>query len=60
MPRRGGGGVIAFPGGSMNLLGGLGGLLPWGLPATLPRIVCCIVRLTCLGVREVRRSPVFR
>ena len=56
----GGGGVIAFPGGSMNLLGGLGGPLPWGLLATLPRIVCWIVRLTCLGVREVRRSPVFR
>ena len=43
----------------MNLLGGLGGALPWGIPATLPRIVCWIVRLTCLGVREVRRSPVF-
>ena len=44
----------------MNLLGGLGGTLPWGMPATLPRIVCWIVRLTCLGVREVRRSPVFQ
>ena len=43
----------------MNLLGGLGGPLPWGLLATLPRIVCWIVRLTCLGAMEVRRSPVF-
>ena len=56
----GGGGVNAFLGGGMTLLGGLGGPLPWGLPATLPRIVCWIVGLTCLGVREVRRSPVFR
>ena len=44
----------------MTLLGGLGGPLPWGLPATLPRIECWIVGLTCLGVREVRRSPVFQ
>ena len=55
----GGSGVIAFPGGSMNLLGGLGGPLPWGLPATLPKIICWIISLTCLGVRGVRRSPVF-
>ena len=30
------------------------------MPATLPRIVCWIVGLTCLGVREVGSSPVFR
>ena len=30
------------------------------MPATLPRIVCWIVGLTCLGVREVRSSPVFQ
>ena len=59
-PNWGGGGVVAFPGGGMNLLGGLGGPLPWGLPATLPKIICWKISLTYWGIRGVRRSPVFR
>ena len=36
------------------------GALPWGLPATLPKTICWIISLTCLGVRGVRGSPVFQ
>ena len=50
MPSGGVGGDVAFPGGSLNLLGGLGGALPWGMPATLPRdslLDCWIDLLGC-------------
>ena len=38
----GGGGIIAFPGGGVHLLGGLGGPMPRGAPAALPKSVVLI------------------
>ena len=38
----GGGGIVAFPGGGVDLLGGLGGPMPRGAPAALPKSVVII------------------
>ena len=56
----GGGGIIAFPGGGVDLLGGLGGPMPGGAPAALPKSVVWIASLTCLGTGRVGRSAAFR
>ena len=45
----GGGGSVAFLGGGIDLLGGLGGPVPWGAPIALPRRTGRIADLTCLG-----------
>ena len=44
-----GGGSVTFPGGSINLLGSLGGPMVGGLPITLPRSPEYVAYLTCLG-----------
>ena len=48
-PTRRGGGSVAFPGGSIDLLGGLGGPMPRGAPTALPKRPGWITALTCLG-----------
>ena len=45
----GGGGSVTFPGGGIDLLGGLGGPMPGGAPTTLPNRPSWITALTCLG-----------
>ena len=55
----GGGGIIAFLGGGVNLLGGLGGPMPGRAPAALPKSVVWIASLTCLGTGRVGRSAAF-
>ena len=45
----GGGGSVAFPGGSVDLLGGLGGPMPGRAPTALPKRPGWITTLTCLG-----------
>ena len=42
MPSMGGGGIVAFPGGDVDLLGGLGGPMLRGAPAALPKSVVFI------------------
>ena len=51
----GGGGSVTFLGGSINLLGSLGGPMVGGAPITLPRSPGCVAYLTCLsGTNGVR------
>ena len=45
----GGGGSVAFPGGGIDLLGGLGGPVPGGAPIALPKRTGRIADLTYLG-----------
>ena len=45
----GGGGSVTFQGGGIDLLGGLDGPMPGGVPTTLPNRPSWITTLTCLG-----------
>ena len=53
------GGIIAFLGGGADLLGGLGGPMPGGVPTALPKSVVWIASFTCLGTGRVGRSAAF-
>ena len=47
-------------GGGVHLLGDLGGPMPGGAPAALPKSIVWIASLTCLGTGRVGRSAAFQ